>query len=134
MKLGVAGDWHGNRAWALRCVAAFAAAGITEIYHLGDFGIWPGPRGRDYLTGVDSALRANGMTIFITPGNHEDYDQINAVATTDRGGEIGPIQWITQRIAILPRGHRWTRAGWSFISLGGAPSVDRWSRRAGLEW
>lgn len=48
-RLGVDGEWHGNRTWALRCVCAFADAGIGEIYHLGDFSIWPGPRGRNYL-------------------------------------------------------------------------------------
>ena len=133
-RLGVAGDWHGNRTWALRCVRALADAGIGEIYHLGDFGIWPGPQGRNYLLDLDAALGSHAMTLFVTLGNHEDYDQIEELPALDLGHEIGEVQWITDHIALLPRGHRWERNGWSFASLGGAPSVDRWSRREGLDW
>src|SRR5665811_263832 len=122
-RLGVVGDWHGTRTWALRCVRALADAGIGEIYHLGDFGIWPGPRGRNYLLDLDAALGSHAMTLFVTPGNHEDYDQIEELPALDLGHEIGEVQWITDHIAILPRGHRWERNGWSFASLGGAPSV-----------
>lgn len=74
------------------------------------------------------------MTMFVTPGNHEDYDQIAELPALDLGHDIGEVQWITYHIALLPRGHRWERNGWSFVSLGGGPSVDRWSRREGLDW
>jgi hypothetical protein len=133
-RFGIAGDWHGNRSWALRCIHAFADAGIGEIYQLGDFGIWPGPKGRSYLLDLDAALGAHDITMFVTPGNHEDYDQIDELPELDLGHDIGAVQWITNHIAVLPRGHRWLRDGWSFVSLGGAPSVDRWSRREGIEW
>lgn len=134
MMLGIAGDWHGNRTWALRCVRAFADAGAAEIYHLGDFGIWPGPRGREYLLDLEAALASHAMTMLVTPGNHEDYDEIEELRARDLGHDIGAVQWITDHIALLPRGHRWERSGWSFLSFGGAPSVDRWSRSAGLNW
>jgi hypothetical protein len=133
-RVGVAGDWHGNRTWALRCVRVLADAGVGEVYHLGDFGIWPGPRGRDYLLDLDAALGSHTMQLFVTPGNHEDYDQIDELPALDLGHEIGEVQWITEHIAMLPRGHRWTRNGWTFVSLGVAPSIDRWSRREGLDW
>lgn len=133
-RLGVAGDWHGNRTWALRCVHAFADAGVGEIYHLGDFGIWPGPHGREYLLDLEAALESHAMKLYVTPGNHEDYDQIEELPSLDLGHDIGEVQWITDHIAVLPRGHRWERSGWSFVSLGGAPSVDRWSRRDGVDW
>lgn len=134
MRLGVAGDWHGNGTWALRCVRALADAGVHEVFHLGDFGIWPGSRGRDYLLDISRALESHAMTLFVTPGNHEDYDQIEELPSMDLGHDIGNVQWITDRVAVLPRGHRWERNGWSFVSLGGAPSIDRWIRRAGLDW
>lgn len=134
MRIGVAGDWHGNRNWALRCVRTFADAGIGEIYHLGDFGVWPGPKGRQYLLEIEAALASHSMVMFVAPGNHEDYDQIAELPALDRGHDIGKVQWLTDRVALLPRGHRWERAGWSFLALGGAPSVDRWSRREGLDW
>ncbi len=134
IRLGIAGDWHGNRRWALHGVRTFADAGISEIYHLGDFGIWPGRRGREYLLDLEASLAANAMTMFITPGNHEDYDQIAEIPALDLGHDIGEVQWITDHVALLPRGHRWERNGWTFVSLGGAASIDRWSRRAGIDW
>ncbi|MEX1105037.1 MAG: metallophosphoesterase [Ilumatobacteraceae bacterium] len=134
LRIGVAGDWHGNRTWALRCVAAFADAGIGEIFHLGDFGIWPGPNGQQYLLDLEAVLASHAMTMFVTPGNHEDYDQIGELTVLDLGHDVGAVQWITDHIALLPRGHRWMRNGWSFVSLGGAPSIDRWSRRKGIDW
>lgn len=133
-RIGVAGDWHGNRAWATACIRTLAAVGITELYHLGDLGIWPGREGRAYLNALEAELEVYGITMFVTPGNHEDYDQINALEAVDRGHEMGEIQWFTDQIAVLPRGHRWERNGWSFVSLGGAPSVDRAWRQDGISW
>lgn len=31
---------------------------------------------------------------------------------------------LSDHVTVLPRGHRWEIAGRSFVSLGGAPSVD----------
>src|ERR1035441_83787 len=46
-RIGVAGDWHGNTAWATRAIEKMARllpeTGPRGIVHLGDFGIWPGP-------------------------------------------------------------------------------------------
>lgn len=96
--------------------------------------MWPGHRGRQYLLDLEAALASYSMTMFVTPGNHDDYDQIDELPTLDLGHEIGAVQWVTDHIALLPRGHRWERNGWSFVSLGGAPSIDRWSRREGIDW
>ena len=111
MRIEVAGDWHGNRAWALRCVHTMADAGIGELFHLGDFGIWPGLQGRQYLLDVEAALASHAMTMCVTPGNHEDYDQIAELPALNLGHDVGAVQWITTHIALLPRGHRWERNG-----------------------
>lgn len=132
--IGLAGDWHGNSQWAQNCLRVFAKRGITEIYHLGDFGIWPGGMGDTYLADVSDALRKHGQILFVTPGNHENYDHIETVPLEDRGHAIGAVQWITDTIALLPRGHRWERGGRTFVSLGGAPSIDRGYRVKGRSW
>lgn len=133
-QIGVAGDWHGNTWWARSCLSALAKRGVTEVYHLGDFGIWPDLSGLTYRLDVEDALASHGMTMFVTPGNHEDYSQIEGWPAEDRGHDIGAVQWVTEHLALLPRGHRWIRHGWSFVSLGGAPSVDRWMRAEGQSW
>ena len=46
----VAGDWHGDQAWALNVIKRvpqlLAAERTRLVLQLGDFGIWPGPGGR----------------------------------------------------------------------------------------
>ena len=62
----------------------------------------------------------------VTPGNHEDWEWLEELFVAS-GGQ--PVQ-VSEAVAVLPRGWRWTLAGRSFVSLGGAPSVDRAIRRA----
>jgi hypothetical protein len=56
----VAGDWHGNRYWALNVIHRLPQLLAGEqrrlIVHLGDFGIWPDDEGRRYLIAVSAAL------------------------------------------------------------------------------
>ena len=130
--IALAGDWHGNKDWALRCLRHLSALGVREVFHLGDFGIWPGPKGRDFV--LDAYLASEEMVIFVTPGNHDDYDQIAELPALDLGRDMGAVQWMTDHIALLPRNHRFSRGGWSFVSLGGAPSIDFEYRARGEQW
>ena len=45
-RIGFAGDWHGNVAWATSRLQAFGATGVSTVYQVGDFGLWPGPGGK----------------------------------------------------------------------------------------
>ena len=124
--VGVAGDWHGNTRWAVRALADFRDAGVTTVWHLGDFGLWPGPTGNDYLDAIEGACVRLGITILVTPGNHEDYAQLAQVP--------GVPLWVRDHIAFLPRGHRFTVNGWHVLSFGGAPSIDFEFREEGVSW
>ena len=133
MKIGLAGDWHGDTAWAAAALRDLHGRGVRVVMHLGDFGIWPGERGAAYLHAVTDTARSMDMTLYITPGNHEDHDRIDATSLQARD-ELGALAWLTDRIAVFPRGHRFTLAGRSFVSLGGAPSIDRDFRTPGVNW
>lgn len=122
--VALAGDWHGNLSCARESIRVLAGLGVKRIYHLGDFGVWPGPNGAYFLDRLDMVLKHFGMEIWVTPGNHEDYDQIAALTSPQ----------IRSNITILPRGHRWTHGGRTFISLGGAPSIDFEHRTEGVSW
>lgn len=124
--VALAGDWHGNTRWAQEAIRNLAQFGIKRIYHLGDFGIWPGDQGRRYLDHVNATAKHFGVDIWVTPGNHEDYDQI------DRATPL--LQWVASNIALIPRGSRWQDAGRTFVSLGGAPSIDFEARTEGVSW
>ncbi len=138
-KVGLAGDWHGNTLWATRALVRLADAGVKVVYHLGDFGIWPGKIGYDYLAAVARVCADRGLHVIVTLGNHEDYDQVERVPLTDAGDGMGSVRWITSGICLLPRVHRWTvtspnGTARSLASLGGAPSVDFEMRTIGWDW
>ncbi|GFZ91529.1 hypothetical protein GNZ21_02605 [Nesterenkonia alkaliphila] len=140
--VAIAGDWHANTSWAIRSLRHLHSLGVREVFQLGDFGIWPGQKGADYLDALQEVLEELGMRVVVTPGNHEDYHQISELSAQNRdqhpahaGFEaLGAVMWSRDRIALLSRGHRFTRSGWSFVSLGGAPSVDFEHRITGQSW
>ena len=129
-RIGFAGDWHGNVAWATSRLQAFGNAGITTVYQIGDFGLWPGSSGKRFLRAVDSACEHSGLHLFIVLGNHEDYDRVKLMRTDDAG-------WLYlkdyPRLRFATRGHTWIDgAGTRFAALGGAGSIDRNIRRLGV--
>ena len=132
-RIGVAGDWHGNAAWATRAVRQICARllpdGARVILQLGDFGIWPGRDGQDYLSRLDAELAAGGAELWFVEGNHEDFTQLARL----RPGPDGREQ-VTDRIWHLPRGYRWCWHGRDWLALGGAVSLDRAGRTAGVDW
>jgi hypothetical protein len=113
---------------------SLASKGVDTILHLGDFGVWGGSDGAKYRDAVERACTRFNVKIYVTPGNHENYDLINGLEMEDRGGEIGAVQWFTDHVALLPRGHRWAWKDRTFVSLGGAPSVDFEYRVPGRDW
>jgi len=129
-RVGLAGDWHGASSWAATAIARVAAAGIDRLYHVGDFGVWPGEHGRAYRDAVSNALVEHGVELWVTPGNHEDWDQVDALFEQygDAPAPYAPGIW------LLPRGYRWTDGGRSFVSLGGAPTLSFESRTVGVDF
>ena len=127
--VGLSGDWEANAAWARHAIARLAEHDVTTVFHLGDLTGEPGPYGRQFVSELDGACRHHRVTIYLTPGNHEDYPRLNALPADDAG-----LAWLTDHIAVMPRGHRWAIAGKTFVSLGGAPSVDYPRRIPGKTW
>lgn len=128
----IAGDWHGNTSWALHVlsVAARLLAGEEQrlILHLGDFGIWPGPAGEQYVHQVRRACQDGGITLGFIDGNHEDFTQLHRFDVRKAPAEPTPgVFW-------LPRNTRWTWHGRTWLALGGAVSADRTIRREGSSW
>lgn len=131
MKVGLAGDWHGHGPAARDSIHLLrtVAPEIDTVYHLGDFGIWPGPYGAQYLDAVQGAYRRADARLYVTLGNHEDYSQISRLQLAQDG-----LMWVRPNVALFPRGFRWTLGGRTFVSLGGAPSVDFMMRQPHVDW
>lgn len=129
--VAVAGDWHHNLAWATRTIDMVSTLGIRVLLHVGDFGVWPGEE--EFLISTNRALIAHDMTLLVTPGNHEDWAAIDAKFVENKNQPFRPDG--TERIWILPRGWRFILGQTSFVSIGGAPSVDRDERLGeSLDW
>lgn len=134
--VGLAGDWHGNRAWAAARILSLADRGVDTLLHVGDFGVWPGSGGVRYLEGVEATCRRYGVTIYVTAGNHEDWPRLLASPLEQRD-DLGDLIWLSDHVAVFPRdpaGHRFEIGGRSFLSLGGAPSLDFEWRIPGETW
>jgi hypothetical protein len=131
----VAGDWHGNRQWALNVIKRvpqlLAGERARLILQLGDFGIWPGSGGRSYLNAVSAALRQVDAELWFVDGNHEDFSELARLAGDQR--QDGRVA-VAPRTYHLPRGHRWEWHGRRWLACGGAVSVDKALRRAGYDW
>ena len=126
--VGIAGDWHGNIDWTAHVLGAFRRAQVHTIFQVGDFGVgWPGA-GEQYTAAVDMCCQLWDQTLYITPGNHENWDYLNALPY--QNGQA----WIGERVCVLERNTRFEMDGRQFLSLGGAPSIDFPHRIEGHSW
>lgn len=122
MRLGLLGDTHFNFAWARYAIRKFHSQGIDTVIQVGDLGIYPGESIGKSWNKINDLLVSLGMTFYVAPGNHEDYDRIARLRPVDDGSG-----WLRFRSNILlaPRGHRNEFDGRSFVWLGGAGSVNK---------
>lgn len=131
----LAGDWHGNRDWALNVIKRVPELLSGEqtrlIVHLGDFGIWPGIEGRRYLDSVSAVLDLVNAHLWFVDGNHEDHPQLAQMARSTAPGGRVPVR---PNIHHLPRGYRWYWHGRTWLACGGGVSLDRAGRTEGLDW
>lgn len=116
--VALAGDWHGDVRWTARALSAIRKShpDVRTVLHLGDFGLWP----RDsYLRTVDYWARRAGLHLLVTPGNHDDWDQLQ------EGFGHRHVFRASEHVTFLPRGYRFRIGEHVFMSFGGAASPDR---------
>lgn len=139
----LAGDWHGNDGWACHVILKAAELLWRErrkiILHAGDFGVWPGAEGREFLDVVSRELRLADVELWFVDGNHEWHPELIALREEElRKGNDGlvPIDRDDDmaRVFWVPRGHRWSWHGKTWMGLGGAVSVDAAVRTKGRSW
>lgn len=138
-KILIAGDWHGNWIWAKKIIDVAVAEDISTIIQLGDFGVWPGAEGREYLLILSRYLvkqskkTGRNINLYFLPGNHEDYDQINAWEVNIEPNEDGHRE-IEPHLFYTGKVNRWMWGNKYFASVGGAVSIDRRSRKINESW
>lgn len=142
-RVAIVGDWHGNSS-CLAKIQQIAEEGVNLILSVGDFGIWHpsayealGVLDLDsYMMDAEKICGKYNVEIWITLGNHESYgfiDDLWVAQGAFDGDRRLPLQ-LTQHIKVLPRGYRFKLRNRSFVSLGGANSIDRWYRYENKSW
>ena len=132
-RVAVAGDWHSNIMWIQQVLPALRrfAPDVSTILHTGDFSILPEARGKKLLRAADAACRENGIDrILVTPGNHEDWPRLDTLFAARPGEAIR----LSASVWVMPRGYRFSIHGRTFMSFGGATSLDAAYRRTRGTW
>ena len=118
------GDSHGDQGFISRAYKQVVAADrdgtdISAVISVGDFGIWPGRSGTAFLDHVEYWAARTGVPMLVVPGNHDDYDQLDAAEPDDDG-------WLRLRdhVRAAPRGLVFTLGAATFLACGGAASPD----------
>ena len=126
--IAIAGDWHGRTSWMGIAIPSIhrADARVRTLLHLGD--LWTD---RKTLDTIDHhAQRAGIERVLLTSGNHDRWDELNdALAAAD-----GEPARLSKTVYVLPRPYRFEISGRSFLSLGGAASIDREDGIEGRDW
>jgi hypothetical protein len=129
--VGLLGDTEGDQIAVHNAISLFAEHGVRTVLHLGDFylGVGSERAAKKRLLQTDAWLADQDQTWLVTPGNHENWDRLAA----KKPGTDG-LLWFADHIAFIPRGHRWTWRDTGFVSLGGAPSINRDRLTEGRTW
>lgn len=126
--IGIAGDWHGNVGHALLALEKLDFLGVKYVFQLGDFGFYGSllKYSTDKLRHrVNRLLERNDQYLFVTFGNHENYDLIAKVPMLTDGAFAGFRQEPeAPRIFYFERGQSITIGNRNFLSCGGAASID----------
>lgn len=123
------GDVHGVYDQLARAIQTAYRADIDTVVQLGDFGIWTGPVGRRFLDLTQQLLDRSGVRLLFVDGNHENFDLLYTYPVAHEGH-----RYVRDNIVHLPRGLKWEWEDVSFLAMGGAHSVDRPLRPAGISW
>jgi len=118
VRLLLLGDSHGETRMVRRALWVAQHLGATALWSVGDFGIWPGGAGRNFLDACESMAAARAIPIRIVPGNHDDYDQIEAVGYHDGWAPLREHVWVAERGQVV------TVGGCRLLAFGGAASID----------
>ena len=97
---------------------------------LGDFGfVWDG--GKSDTWWQNWLTKKNFTTLFID-GNHDNHELIWSYPEVEMFGD--KVREITPSIFYLQRGHVYTIEEHTFLTIGGAESIDRIYRTEGVNW
>lgn len=140
MKLLFLGDTHGNTPWVDLIIQTAYENDIDWIVQVGDFGYWEHTRsGKFFLDETSKNLKAQDQHLVFIDGNHENHPMLRERygPSNDPHHKLHPefgFWKIRDNLWYSPRANRWTWDGVKFMSMGGADSIDKGTRKVGVSW
>lgn len=111
--------------------------GADRMIIVGDFGMWPGVGGIQFLDDLNRMAHHNNIDVYALIGNHDDHTQWEWWID---GGvkDASGFTYVRDRVKIAPKVHMWKWGGKKhskrFAIAGGAISIDRQWRTEGLSY
>lgn len=140
MTVFITGDTHGRMDIDKLCAMNFDARGLTKndyVIVVGDLGlVWDSApdassharRNEDALDWLDE----KPWTTLFVDGNHENHDRLASYPVSEWHG--GLVHFIRGSVIHLMRGEMFNIDGALYFAMGGAASIDRDCRVAGVSW
>lgn len=122
-RIGIVGDLHGTTLEAEHVIRELGKRKIGYAFALGDFGLWPGFDGVQYLDAVNRVAYENDVKVYVIPGNHDDHDFIDLLprfAPKHKG-----FYYVRENVLVSPKVNTFKMFNKTFGIAGGAVSVDR---------
>ena len=130
----IVGDTHGNFEFACQMVRLAKKNDISKIIQVGDFGFWDNSDQEVYyLDKLSENSEKRGVTWYVVPGNHENYDKLEGYQAVGPWSSEGFAE-IRPSILYCGKVNWWAWEGKTFKSVGGAVSIDREYRTLGKSW
>lgn len=107
--------------------------GCDRILIVGDFGMWPGFGGIEFLDQINNAAMLLNIDIFVLRGNHDDTVQWNYYLNNAPKNSDG-FSYVRTRVLIAPTIHFWSWDKRRFAIAAGAVSVDKKHRKIWKSW
>jgi len=121
MKVMIVGDIHGEfKIFNYWLKTIIKTQKIDIIISCGDFGYWPGSK-----YNFNDIKLPEGIKLYWCCGNHERHDLLS---------KFNDITEISNNIFYVPRGKYITVNEKNIMFFGGANSIDRGWRTAGINW
>lgn len=118
-----------NGWWARKAIEHAKSNGADVILHVGDFGM--NFEKKTFKIPVQKALEEADLHLYFVGGNHENWDYLDLIPRDEDG--MGILKGY-DRIHFIPTSTRWTWWGKVFCGIGGAVSVDKYTRTPGVSW
>lgn len=125
----VCGDWHGDLRAAKAAINLAKTVCAGALLHVGDLNWrWNGDHPKTFDLPLNEELTKAGIPMIWADGNHDRHDLLANMPVRDDG-----FVQCASNLFWSPRGNRWNWAGRDFGTLGGAYSIDRKTRREGVD-